>query len=330
MTVGLVLVHGRSQQTPAAVRSDATQVASHIDGIKRRWLAGLAKGTILAGHQPLDETTTPVFTAFYGDVLVDQIDAHLASGGPTPDLESATGATVRDLLILETAEVLGFDPSLHMEASLPTGPAEQALRAHREGLELRWTSALSATVVHSAISFIARKTAAAELVIEQFLTDVAFYLDTPVIRAAVLDTVHKVLDEASDECDAIVVIGHSLGSVVAYDVLQERRDRCSTVALLVTAGSPLGLPVVQRNLLPKGHRGPWTLPRRNGQIVPWLNAFDVRDPVALINPLLGLYDGEIRDERTANSSDPHSIEDYLSDPDVARPIASAVTGHAPW
>ena len=32
----------------------------------------------------------------------------------------------------------------------------------------------------------------------------------------------------------------------------------------------------------------------------------------------------MRDERTQNPSDPHSIQDYLSDPDVAGPIADAL------
>jgi hypothetical protein len=86
-----------------------------------------------------------------------------------------------------------------------------------------------------------------------------------------------------------------------------------------------------RNLVPTwrgGDRRPG--PELGGAPVPWLNAFDVRDFVALVHPLGNFYSGELRDERTHNPSDPHSIQDYLADPDVARPLGRVLAGRAPW
>lgn len=70
---------------------------------------------------------------------------------------------------------------------------------------------------------------------------------------------------------AAVVVGHALGSVVAYDVL--RRDpRRLALPLLVTVGSPLGIRAIRDELRPL------RFPRG---VKAWRNAFDERDPVAL-------------------------------------------------
>jgi hypothetical protein len=136
--------------------------------------------------------------------------------------------------------------------------------------------------------------------------------------------------KAAAEHERVVVIAHSLGSIVGYDLFDGLADEVE-IPLFVTSGSPLGFPVVQRNLLPAsagdGRRGG---PVRNGGPVPWLNAFDVRDFVALVHPLANFYDAPLHEERTFNPSDPHSIQDYLSDPDVARPIGRVLGGRAPW
>lgn len=334
MTTGLVMIHGRSQQTPDSARTNPDLVNAHIDSMQRRWLAGLAKGIVLADLQPLD-TATPVFTAFYADIFVDAIAAYIANGGIAPDLEfrrreDGFDVTAQDELVFELAEALGFQPSAHMTSHLPgAGHADEAWNARSQGLEFKWTTLLESSMVHAALSFVARKTGVAEIVIERFLTDVAYYLDIPQIREAVLTAVQAAIEKAGATCDEIVVIGHSLGSIVAYDAFTFLSPRVR-VSLLVTPGAPLGLPIVQRNLLPPRQPLPRAVPNVDGHAVPWLNVFDVRDPVALIQPLSGVYDGPVHDERTANPSDPHSIEDYLSDPDVARPIRRALAGKPPW
>ena len=57
---------------------------------------------------------------------------------------------------------------------------------------------------------------------------------------------------------------------------------------------------------------------------------DVLDVVALVHPLASRFTGggqRIRDERVFNPTSPHSMTDYLSDPDVAGPIGD-VLAHA--
>src|SRR4029077_2623471 len=70
------------------------------------------------------------------------------------------------------------------------------------------------------------------------LQQVRRYLTDPVVRSAVQDRVAAAVDN-----DTRVVVGHSLGSVVAYEVLCAYPEW--PVRSLVTLGSPLGI----RNLI---------------------------------------------------------------------------------
>ena len=84
-----------------------------------------------------------------------------------------------------------------------------------------------------------------------------------------------------------MVIGHSLGSVVAYEYLCH--DRPASVELLVTLGSPLGIPNVVFDKLtpaPVGGAGAWP-----GMVAAWVNVADPDDIVALRKDLAPLFPG---------------------------------------
>jgi hypothetical protein len=116
-----------------------------------------------------------------------------------------------------------------------------------------------------------------------------------------------------------VVVAHSLGTVVAYNILRND-SRPLQVHKLVTVGSPLGIRAVRRTLVPlkspKSHA--------------WFNAFDPRDIVAL-NPLDGanfpvspaIHNKANVDNFTSNR---HGVAGYLSDAVVAREIYEALSG----
>lgn len=334
MSTALVFVHGRAQQLDAALRGQQPRVAAHVEARKREWLAGLAKGLILARRPPVADGD--VWFPFYGNAFADLIDEHVAAGGGTPDLElvvgagASTAAATKERMILEAAGQLGFRAEQELAYADPRA-AEQLrdqVAAADSAEEIPWGNLLRVPVAHSALQFLARKTGATEWVIEQFLDDVAYYLEVPRMRDTVLDIVLGSVTEALRDHDDLVLVAHSLGTVVAYDLF-DVLPRSAEVRLLVTAGSPLGLPVVQRNLRAAagGHPG---VPRISpAGDTTWLNAYDVRDFVALVHPLRTCFtggDAAIRDVVTHNPSDPHSIADYLSDPDVASPIGLAASG----
>lgn len=81
----------------------------------------------------------------------------------------------------------------------------------------------------------------------------------------------RVLRQAADHQRPVLLLAHSMGSVISYDALwQLSREEESGVSvdLLVTSGSPLGQKIVQRHLLGKGERGETRYPSNIGS---WIN-----------------------------------------------------------
>jgi hypothetical protein len=235
-------------------------------------------------------------------------------------------------LIIATAVELGYTPERDaLDDDDSDGGVDPDLAAAWEaylaGAGFQVGDLLRPRLLRSALQYVARKTGATELVIERFLTDVGYYLDVPAIRKVVLDIVAGDVRKAADQHGSVVIVAHSLGTIVGYDVFDALAGEVD-VRMLVTCGSPLGFPVVRDALLPSG--AAHAAPASRGGPVPWLNAYDVRDFVCLVHPLRDHYRKAPRDERTFNASDPHSISDYLGDPDVARPIGRALAGRAPW
>ena len=334
----LVLVHGRSQQMPAAARRGPAEEAAFVARKRRGWLAGLGKGLVLAGLPPVEESR--VYFPYFGNEFADAIAAHEKRGGARPNLSLEPGAELApadpvptapqttDALILEMAAELGYAPGRDAMGDPDDAELGQAWEGYRTGAELELGPILRPRLLRNALQYIARKTGAPQLLIERFLTDVGYYLDVPRMRDLVLGIVADDVRKAADQHGSVVVVSHSLGSVVGYDVFDTLAGEVD-VPLLVTSGSPLGFPVITGALRPSG-AAKRAAPAAKGGPVPWLNAYDVQDFVALVHPLNKYFGEAPRDERTHNASDPHSIQDYLSDPDVARPIGRALAGRAPW
>jgi hypothetical protein len=105
--------------------------------------------------------------------------------------------------------------------------------------------------------------------------------------------------------DTRVVIGHSLGSIVAYEHL------CLTanpgVSTLVTLGSPLGLASIQKALRTRDEAGRPAPPADPGH---WVNIYDVNDPVSCAGGLHRTWSPAV-DETVENGNEPHSALRYL-------------------
>jgi hypothetical protein len=117
-----------------------------------------------------------------------------------------------------------------------------------------------------------------------------------------------------------VVIAHSLGTVVAYDVLSEPRFADRTVPLLVTLGSPLGYTEIQDVVIK-----PLRLP---APVRLWANFADPLDPVTLDTTLADEFQGAPRiiDARINNPSpNNHAACGYLG----ASRVRSTVTAALP-
>lgn len=125
--------------------------------------------------------------------------------------------------------------------------------------------------------------------------------------------------------DTRVLIGHSLGSVVAYDVA---RDLSNPLPLLLTLGSPLGLKkIIYDRIDPQ----PPTFPAK---VQRWVNVADREDFIASTLDLRPQYSaakppGAIFDNVTSVNSgnEAHALTRYLSKKISGSAIAQAMMPH---
>ncbi|MFC9232099.1 alpha/beta fold hydrolase [Streptomyces decoyicus] len=130
----------------------------------------------------------------------------------------------------------------------------------------------------------------------------------------------SVVKEQLDGLDGgpLVVVGHSLGTIIAYEVLMEQARE---VELLVTVGSPLAIAEVQDHLA-----RPPAVP---AGVAAWRNASDLRDLVALDHTLRPEYAPEERVTDllvTNDSSNHHGISEYLAQHEVRAPVQRIFDG----
>ncbi|MGI5054935.1 hypothetical protein ACM9HC_33225, partial [Streptomyces sp. JAC18] len=153
------------------------------------------------------------------------------------------------------------------------------------------------------------------------LSQVARYLSRRGDRAALGAAVRSRVLEGLDPARPLVVVSHSLGTVVAYEALHEYRG---PVALWVTLGSPLALGgVVLQRLVPR----PPSCPEEVGA---WLNFWD-RNDIVVGRPRLADWIAPsgrgVRAQTAAVKSTgawTHTATKYLEHGEVAGPIIKAL------
>jgi hypothetical protein len=130
------------------------------------------------------------------------------------------------------------------------------------------------------------------------------------------EPMRQVLRDALGGIDGpVVVLSHSLGTIIAYDVLREQGSSGLEIPLFVTVGSPLGVTEVQ-DLVER----PLQVP---AAVTAWRNASDARDLVALDHTLRPAYAPAERctDFVVVNdSSNHHGIREYLRAAPIQEPI----------
>jgi len=126
-----------------------------------------------------------------------------------------------------------------------------------------------------------------------------------------------------------IVIGHSLGSVIAYEGLCQSQRR---VPALLSVGSPIGVPdLIYDKLRPPGSR-----PRFAPNVREWINVSNVADPMVVPVPRISqLFREPVRDvvfERGKAGvkalSRNHMFIEYLKTPEVHAVIADAIEAAA--
>lgn len=145
------------------------------------------------------------------------------------------------------------------------------------------------------------------------LKQVRQYLHNPEMKQEIL---RRVSDKVS--ASTKVIVGHSLGSIVAYEALCAHPEW--NVHTLVTLGSPLGISnLIFDALTPKPENGQGVWPN----VKQWFNIADKGDIVALEKELAPRF-GSVVDQPVYNGWKSHSAERYLTAPETGHAIATGL------
>ncbi len=267
--------------------------------------------------KPMGERTS---MAYWSDIL------HGSAGGGAvgtraigDDAEEATDAD--DIDIPEMLKDLSVPVAKRKDAAERLEAIAAALAGVRMAGKRAGAGRGTSAKVLPLPGFLRRPVAKAFL--ERFLKDVAAYFYQPGIREKIQN---KLRAEIQGRDEPFVVVSHSLGTVVAFEVLSDPQLARPDCSLLVTLGSPLGIKEVQDVL--EGFENELAVPAR---VRAWHNFADRLDPVALDAGLsndfearvtasgaVRVIDRRIVNERTVSlrQFNPHSSIGYLSHPDV--------------
>lgn len=300
MTRELVFVHGRSQQHKDAV------------ALKQEWIdaltVGLSKSNV---HLPVPKSQ--VRFPFYGDTLFD-----LSGGKPA---EQAAQVIVRgdETDAAEKAFVL----AVLEEIRTRSGITDEQL-AEVAGQEVvdkgpgnwPWVRA----TLQALDRFVPQSSSPA---IALFTHDVYVYLTNSGIRQIIEEGISAAITPGVET----VVVAHSLGTVITYNLLRrEGHTRGWNVPLLVTVGSPLAVTAIRAKLKQ------FSTMRTPECVGAWLNAMDSRDVVALYPLDVANFPIDPPDPAIENKTDVdnatdnrHGISGYLDNDVVAARIHRALT-----
>lgn len=290
----LVFLHGRSQE-------DKDPLV-----LRQKWVAALRAGLDKAGLElPIDEWD--IFFPYYGDALRDV----------TSDMPESL-ATVRLPLQEHQAH---FSCAVLQDCLDEIGVTEEVIAAKtppNDPLGERLSIAASNEFFQKGLQLLDRYVPrAGTRLIEATAADVSMYLHDPDVQGYIDNGIARAFRDCEGE--ETVVVGHSMGSIIAYSVLSKARVVTCPVKAFISVGSPLGMQAIREALEPIEHPP---------KVDYWFNAYDERDVVALnpldannfpTSPAIENYSG------VENESDNHhKIHGYLSNQVVATAIADAL------
>lgn len=266
------------------------------------WVETLQEGFHLAG-KPWPATVKIDFP-YYGDKL-DELVAQ--SKLPTP----------ADLVAKGPGQNLDFEKfmqsaldQMQQTAAIPDATVRAQMdpaASQEKGIQnWSWVQAIARVIDN-------RLTLASNFTIEKFLREVFVYIARPADAKAI-----DAIVAAKLTAEPTLVVGHSLGSVVAYNVLKSQRSSLDLRGF-VTVGSPLGLRAISAKL---------GVVENVASPAAWYNAYDERDIVAL-NPLakpwFAVKPKIVNNNKVKNNTENrHGIINYLDDKEVAAQVAAAL------
>lgn len=217
------------------------------------------------------------------------------------------------------------DPLFDFDKLYNTEPytaGPKKLETYNEGF-VDWARSKSGSAVGAAVDYFKERFGVENLanwVLEKTLKDLDFYYDEKrkigdrskpkkkaLARKVLQDELRNALLPLKGK--EIMLIAHSMGTIIGYDVLRDigREDPTFELAHFVTIGSPLGLPFVKGKIIDeRAYSGAEHERVRTPTIVgkTWMNYADRRDPVAI--------DSHLRDDFGPNDRGVRVVDDLVS------------------
>jgi hypothetical protein len=287
--MNLILIHGRDQQ------------GKDTSELKKEWVDTLNDG-LSKNSLELPEDVNIVFP-FYGDLL-DALSKDITNPNSIAGVIAKGSIEEKQLsFYYEILTEMAANASIEDKdiGKLLVGPQQRGMG------NWEWVQAVMRTLDSH--------TPFGNTALEKRTFDVYAYLTMPEVRRQTDEFILKSIPEGPS-----VVVGHSLGSVVGYNVLRGLEGQ--NIKKYITLGSPLGLRSIQNHL---------SSPLKMPQAVTggWYNAYDDRDYVAL-KPLdkinFNISPSIVNSSHVRNQTENrHGIIGYLNDAAVAKEIYNSLT-----
>ena len=263
--------------------------------LRRWWLNAIDDGQEFIDSPVIDETIVPIEMAYYADVYY-----------PTPELAAEIEEPYRE-------------------------PGEGAIKVYNDSL-FDFLRDIGGEIVGAGIDAFESLTGVlgtlAEQVVKGMLADLHSYYDDQVSRDTIQQRlIDKIVQYQNHE---IILISHSMGTIVAYDVLRRMGKDLQyngiSVEHFVTLGSPLGFAPVKAKIFDQNNgqlRTPSIVSRS------WSNFADGRDIVTLDTRLSDDFAPnsqgvKVIDDRVACDypDNPHKSYGYLRTPEFSDLLSS--------
>ena len=293
--------HGQERATDADITHMTKVLFLHgirNDPSNQEWIGALDAALGRRGHGRLDDLGIGPVGASWNDALYEP--EPLEDPGP-PDLSYVkSGDSEYDSAVGRwSLRQAALEGTLRRRGSLRFGPL--------------------GALPDEALDFVAPPVAS------QVLKEVGTYCKSRARRHTCLRSVLSQVPERTD----LIVVGHSLGSVLALDLIYHLPATVD-VKLLITVGSPLGRGVVRSHLRRVRDRFPAE------RVGPWLNVVGQWDPVSAGRGIavhfpeaLDVFVDTGRSFPTSHAASAYLDQDVIADAiDAALTPAPTATGHA--
>ena len=227
----------------------------------------MTERVIMGIHGLLNKPARQTLEAWWADALLEGLKRNGAAD-LAPAFELAYWADVRHASPIALAEL--DEPYLEASGAGPLPRYEPGLLDKAREVADKWGS----RKIDKAKDLIGVGPVVEELLGVK-LADLGEYYADDRIRQGIRRRLGALLDRHRD--DSILLIAHSMGSIIAHDVLREL-ESASPVAVehWITIGSPLGLPLVSKKI-----RDEFGEQRTPTNVRRWSNLADPGDKVAL-------------------------------------------------